>query len=351
VKRPLAAALSTFAVAGLVVCGASVAHAADDDTVVYTSTYIETQDDLSAFFTTVDPATLDETVLTANPFMTGDDDIWLTGIDIYSGTGYAIRGLDGGEEDIFTWNIATGAQTTPIALNYTDAGFFGDSVDFIETWALDSTTDGRILAIGFFDDGLNNDDSYHHAVIQVDPATGAVTPVVDLTTVIADDTFWYEGVATNPISGTTYVLGYHYESGEANEYPAIATPVDLDANTVGSPITLPAYPSYTVDDIEDGDFDEAGVLYVLSDDNVLGRFAAPLSTGSAFANLGSPALVYSTVVAVTGSAATTPSGGSDGGLELAPTGATATPLALGGLGALMAGGLALALVARRRKRA
>ena len=74
-KRPLIVALSTFAAAGLVVGGASVAHAADDDTVVYNSTYIETQDDLSAFFTTVDPATLDETVLASNPFMTGDEDI------------------------------------------------------------------------------------------------------------------------------------------------------------------------------------------------------------------------------------------------------------------------------------
>lgn len=317
-KRSL---LTALVVAGLIVCGAPVAHAVDDGTVVYTDTYAETQEDVSAYFTAVDPATLDETVLTANPYMTGDEGIWLDGIEVYGGTGYAIRGLDGGEEDIFTWNITTGAQTAPIPLTYTDAGFFDEEVDFIESWALDATTDGRILAIGFFDGGGDGDQGYRHAVIEVDPATGVITPIVDLTEALTSDTYWFEGLATDPTTDTTYLLGYHYDSEAANQYPAVAVPVDLDANTVGSPIMLPAYPSNLIDDINEGDFDDAGVLYLVSDDGVLGTLAAPLSTSSAFANLGSPAQLNSNVIAVTGAASD-----DDGGGELASTGTNAIPI-------------------------
>lgn len=350
-KRPLVTVLSALAVAGLLACGASAAQAADDDTVVYTNTYVETQDSVSAYFTKVDPATLNETVLSSYPWLSNDDGVWLTGMEVYGGTGYAIRGLDGGEKDIFTWNITTGEQSVPVELNYTDAGFFGEEVSFIETWSLDATTDGRILAIGFFDPDAGGGDNTRHAVIEVDPATGVITPLVDLTAALNTDTFWFQGIATDPTTSTTYLLGYHYESGEANEYPAVAVPVNLGANTIGSPITISSYPSSTIDDINEGDFDEAGVLYVLSDDGVLGRFSSPLVAGSTFNNLGSPAQVNSDVFAVTGAAAPPPVIVDPGdGPTLAATGASVTPLALGGLSALVCGGLVIAWVTRSRRR-
>jgi hypothetical protein len=344
VKRSL---ISALLVAGLVVSGASAAQAADDDIVVYTDTYIDSGDDVSNYFTLVDPATLDETVLTANPYMTGDDDIWLTGIDVYGGTGYAIRGMDGEGEDILTWNIATGAQTAPVPLVYTDAGFFGEEVHFIESWALDATTDGRILAIGYFAENGDGETPGHHAVIEVDPATGVITPLVDLTSVIADeeDIYWYQGVATDPTTGITYLLGYHYDSEAANQYPAAAVAVDLSAGTIGTPVLMPAYPSNLIDDINDGDFDESGVLYLLSADGVLGTLAGPPSASSAFANLGSPAQLVNNVIAVTDAAV------DDDDAALADTGSDAAVLLFGGLGALGAlalGGFALAWTARRR---
>lgn len=344
-KRSLITAL---VVAGLVVSGASAAQAADDDTVVYTDTSIDSGNDISNYFTLVDPATLAETVLTANPYMTGDEDIWLTGIDVYGGTGYAIRGVDGEGEDIFTWNIATGAQTTPVPLVYTDAGYFGEDVDFIESWALDATKDGRILAIGFFDGGNDGDQGYHHAVIEVNPVTGVVTPLVDLTAVLANevDAYWYEGVATDPTTGITYLLGYKYDSEAANQFTAAAVAVDLSAGTVGTPVLMPAYPNKVIDDINDGDFDAAGKLYVLSSDGVLGTLTGPPSASSAFANLGSPVQLANDVIAVTGGAV---ADDDDGGL--ADTGSDATALLFGGLGALGAlalGGFALAWTARRR---
>lgn len=256
-----------------------------------------------------------------------------TAVEVVNGLGYAIGVIVGPDPDIqeddalgvFTWNIATGAVLTAVPLT--------GSFDIRNVYALDTRMDGVLLTYAEFTDGSGE----LFWLSSIDPATGALTPLVDLD--LADENLIFEGIATNPVDGVTYALA-DFDNGMPS-----ASPIDFGSGTVGASIDYP--------DVQDslgngyfieGDFDESGVLWFTYTGAGVSRSDAPFEVGVEATELGQPAIrggaiTIGTTIDLSAEPAE-PELAATGGVDLMPS---------LGVGALVAALGAVLMIARRTR--
>lgn len=254
-------------------------------------------------------------------------------VEVVNGLGYAIGLILGPEpaasdDDafaVFTWNIATGAVLTAVPLV--------TPLELRNIFALDTRADGVLLTYAVFAGG-GGELSW---LASIDPATGELTQLVDLS--LADDGLIFEGIATNPVDGVTYLLA-DFDDG----MPA-ASPVDFGTATVGESVDYPdVQASLGNGYFVEGDFDETGVLWFTYSDAGVSRSDGPFEVGVEATELGDPsiqrgAITIGTTIDLSPEAAEP---------ELAATGAAdlIPPLGVG----VLAMALGVALLAIRRSR-
>lgn len=275
---------------------------------------------------------LSKTDATATALGTATDLYIFYSVEVVDGLGYAtgvILGAEGEDDDVyafFTWDITTGEVLTAVPLS-SAAG------EIVDVTALDTTTDGVFLA--YIEIGGDGDTSTEW-IASIDPATGAVTLLVDVD--LPDDGRIFEGIATNPVTGVTYALA-DYDNG----IPAYS-PVDLAAGTVGESVALTSVSdSIGGGWFVEGDFDATGVLwFTYSGDVGVARTDTPAEVGVAATELGDPNIVDKAIT-VGQTVAPVPPAPEP---QLAATGFPVAPVA-GIAAALLAAG-ALVVFGRRR---
>ncbi|MDO7883228.1 hypothetical protein [Antiquaquibacter soli] len=249
------------------------------------------------------------------------DDIYYTSVEVVDGVGYAI-GADYDEELPFvaTWDIATGAVLSSVV-----ASGAGGATLVAEFYALDARADGTLLAYA----RLDVEGSVSMYLTSVDPVTGVVTPIVDLDSL--DEDLYFEGIATNPVDGVTYLLA------DLDDGLPGTVAFDFDTLTIGELVQYPAVAaSLGGGYYSEGDFDADGVLWFTYNDGV-SRTSGPVDVAVDAVEVGTPA-VESKAITVTGTGPYPE--------QLAATGLEVAPVA-GGAALLLALGGAL-LIARRR---
>lgn len=269
-------ALATTLVAALCLGGSALAaSAAGEPEGLYSATEGEGEGGGSSGF-----VQLSKTDATATALGTTTDLYTFFSVEVVDGLGYAtglILGAEGEDDDIyafFTWDITTGEVLTAVPLS-SAAGVITDVT------ALDTTTEGVFLA--YIEIG-GGDGPGTEWIASIDPATGAVTLLVDVD--LPDDGRIFEGIATNPVTGVTYALA-DFDNG----IPAYS-PVDLVAGTVGESVALP-----TISDsigagwFVEGDFDSTGVLWFTYSNGVgVSRTDTPAEVGVSATELGDPSI-------------------------------------------------------------
>jgi hypothetical protein len=268
---------------------------------------------------------LDKTDATATAIGPVSEEYVFTSVEVVNGVGYAI-GYVMGDDDVddmpavFTWDIATGAVLTAVAATLGDG-----PANQLE--ALDTLADGTLITYveGGPDSGA--------LIVSIDFTTGALAVLIDTDTV--DDERIYEGLATNPVTGITYVLA-DYDDG----IPA-AAPVDFAAGTIGESIFY--------EDIADslgggwfteGDFDADGVLWFTYSNAGVSRTDGALEVGVDATELGDPDIISKAITI--GQTVVLPAPAP----QLAATGLDLAPV-IGGAAVLFALGGGLLLVRRR----
>jgi LPXTG-motif cell wall-anchored protein len=204
------------------------------------------------------------------------------GVEIFNETAYAI--FEDGH--LVTWDHNTGAILTSVPLSIEGYDSFG-------VFALDTTTDGTLLTYARVtyteDDALITEEW----VASLDPATGVLTPRVEVTDV---DPF-LDSLATNPVTGVTYSF------------------VDIDDGV----------PQYVTIDL-------AAASVLASSTGEFGASAGAVAVGTV-SDVSTVNLAYDPFVAAAPA--------------LADTGVDASAVALGALALLGAGAVALLVVRRR----
>ncbi len=199
-------------------------------------------------------------------------------VEVVNGLGYAtgvILGAETEDDDVyafFTWDITTGEVLSAVPLS-SAAG------EIVDVTALDTTNEGLFLA---YIDIAGDGDSSSEWIASIDPATGAVTLLVDVD--LPDDGRIFEGLATNPVTGITYALA-DFDDG----IPAYS-PVNLVAGTVGESVALTSVSdSIGGGWFVEGDFDSTGVLWFTYSGEVgVARTDAPAEVGVEATELGDP---------------------------------------------------------------
>lgn len=276
-------------------------------------------------------ATISSTDASVTPFTpTLPSEYTVEGIEIFNEVGYAIlRDViddDSAMTYIATWDHSTGALGTLVPL----VGEVG--VAILDVEALDTTTDGTILAFAQVSVLEGEFPIEYEWVISIDPVTGVVTEAVDIT----GATPYEDSLATDPTTGITYAF-----VDLDNGMPQFLQ-LDLVAGTYVPAIDLEELqdtvgPGY----VYGADFDTAGTLWFyysgFEANSGLYRTTGPFSADVEGAIVGSPSLetdeinlAYDPYVAP----------------QLAATGLPLLPLAVAGAGLLGLGGLAFA--SRRR---
>lgn len=358
-KRPAIAAVAAIAAAGLALLGAAPAQAATD------TLYLLTEGTGGFnYFTVLDPATPGVGAQLSFPTNDGIGDAFdhPRGMDVVDGTGYQVFGYGDGETIVYlsTWDLADGSIDYSIGLTTSEGqAFFGadEPVPFDTVEGLDAPSSDQILTVAYFEDAEGKE---YVAVAEADPVSGHLTPLVDLTPLKLSG-FSFRGIATDPSTGTTYVLG------AVGGQPG-AAPVDLGGGTYGTPFVVTAYDTESVPGFADGDFDASGTFYAPTYEvDHLIELSAPFGGGSAVIDHGAIAN-FASPPGGTPSLATTDGGtpptdptssptddptapattATSGGGHLAATGINAGPVALAGIGLLLLGGIALAVAGRRR---
>lgn len=251
-----------------------------------------------------------------------------SGVEIFGETAYAV--LDDGQ--FVTWDHNTGALLTSVPLTISDE-FELDSV-----YGLDTTTDGTVLAYASVS-YLNDEEVVveEQWVSSIDVATGAITPLVEVT----DVNPYLDSIATNPVTGITYSF-----IDENDGLPQYVT-LDLAAGTHSERVELPGIADALGGGYFGGaDFDPSGTLWfyyfsvgadassaVLA--STTGEFGAASGAvvSGPIENIDSVNLAYDPYVAAAPA--------------LANTGVDASALGLGALALFGAGAIALLVVRRR----
>lgn len=188
-------------------------------------------------------ATTSRTDATLTPLGEDVDLEFVSGMEICDEVGYAVGPQIEEPPFVVTWNHDTGALLTePVSL-WIEEGDVGEVAE------LDTLADCTLLAIAFFEAGATT-----AALVVIDPATGELTVVVDLSGLALRPS----GIATDA-AGVTYLFASDYGSD------ATVAVVDLDAGTLGPFAELAgmvAYyegggPTYGVD------FDGSGVMWMI----------------------------------------------------------------------------------------
>lgn len=278
---------------------------------------------------------LDTSNAAATPLGSSTDLYVFEAVEVVNGLGYAIGDILGpdpstSDDDVFgvfTWNIATGAVLTAVPLTAPFA--------LQDVYALDTRTDGVLLTYTLFDDA--GDELFW--VSSINPTTGVVTPLIDLDR--ADEDLIFEGIATNPVDGITYLLA-DFDDG----VPA-ASPVNFGTGTVGVSVSYTEIQDSLGDGyFVEGDFDETGVLWFTYSDAGVSRTDAAFEVAVDATELGDPDIERGGItIGTTIDLSTAPPDAP----ELAATGPAAVAPLLG-LGLFMSAVGAAALVVTRRSR-
>jgi hypothetical protein len=186
-------------------------------------------------------------------------------VEIWNEVGYAIGNVGQFTDTLYFWDHTTGAITgdKPITL---DPAFPAQTPVLQGVFALDTTKgssvpDGTILTFARINTGGEiNQGTW---LSSIDPATGVLTPLVDVTGLEADT--YVDSLATDPVTGVTYAL-VDYNNG----VPQYA-PINIAAKTVGAPVALTAARnSLDYGYMGAADFTNEGLLYFFHSS---GRFA------------------------------------------------------------------------------
>ncbi len=134
-------------------------------------------------------------------------DGYVTGADICDENPWAV-GYGVEEEAVaMTWDHDSGTVGSPVPL-VADVADFPDAVSVIvdAVWSADSLDDCTKLAYVRYSVEYAATQVEVYTVSFVDLATGAVTPIDELPTDVADLPIEWRGIATDPTSGTTYLF-------------------------------------------------------------------------------------------------------------------------------------------------
>ncbi|MDH6181950.1 hypothetical protein M2152_002132 [Microbacteriaceae bacterium SG_E_30_P1] len=196
---------------------------------------------------------------------------YVTGSEVCNEVGYAVgfadyEDVEGDYSAIATWDHTTGAILSgPVELTIDGQAYITDLVE------LDTLADCTVITLAELDGG---DD---WAIIEVDPATGASTVLLELPDL---ESGGYTGLATNA-AGVTHLFF------ELEGYPNY-TAVDFEGGTIGLPIPLEGLIDYFESSgfTEGVDFDAAGGLWIVAGVNAeeeyhLVTFAAGADLGTA----------------------------------------------------------------------
>ncbi|MGX5682390.1 hypothetical protein [Schumannella luteola] len=258
------------------------------------------------------------------------DNYSVEGIEIFNEVGYVLLSEEIDDDTevtyIATWDHSTGALGTLVEL------VGGVNVSVNEVYGLDTTNDGTILAFAEVTVIEGEFPIDHEWVVSINPTTGEVTEVVDITGV----TPYKDSLATDPTTGITYAFV------DTDDGMPQFLQLDLVAGTYTGPTDLDELqatvgPGY----VYGADFDTAGTLWFyysgFEGNGGLSYTTGPFSETVEGVTVGDPSvdvdeinLAYDPYVAP----------------QLAATGLPLLPLAVAGAGLLGLGGLAFA--SRRR---
>ena len=281
--------LGTAALAAFALVGAASASADSQSLyTVYAASDAETNDVVSQSF-----ATISATDAGVTPFGTVDPTVPVVATEIYAGTGYGISENDGGGPSVLTWNISTGAASSPVAIQKDPATEIAPPITRVI--GLDTTVnspdlpDGTLLTIAQFGDDVPlgsqeatapraaESQEANADVVQaqywlgtLDATTGYFFALVNLSAAVfgGDAQGYLDSIATDPTTGTTYVL-FDYDNGT----PLYLT-ADFAGHTWDGPTPLP-----NVEDalgggfMEGADFDASGTLWFIYDQFSKGEMA------------------------------------------------------------------------------
>lgn len=240
-------ALVTFAVA---------TPAAADEGDLYTAIVLDVDGTDTAFSLLADDGTV-------APFAPGfsSDDLEVIGVEVFGGQGYYLANLNDGDDDYLVgrWDVTTGIASAGVPIDL--SAFENDDFESVDAWGFDVMPDGTILVLLTVEPADGPEQTW---IASVDPDSGAVTQRVALPEVFEpDQDTYYDSLATDPITGTTFVL----IDDDANTVSAI--PVDVAGASVGTVVEFgdDAKPDTWM---LGADFDATGVLWYLSNENESG---------------------------------------------------------------------------------
>lgn len=254
-RRPLAVTAAAAATAALLLL--PTAAQAHDPSVVWL--VVEHDDDGESSTRSIGTAAKSDAALTALPTALSSLEVY--GLDIRDEQGYGVGWSYDDSEDLYglvalLWDHATGAAGATAALSMSpgalQAFLGGDAPEYEDVWVndawgLDAAPGASILTIVDIEaeywDGEFPDSDYFTLLASVDIATGALTPlalVYDSNNEVRPS-WWFTDIATDPTTGTVYLVGYIdvYDDEEEGywTYPAVAV-ADLAAGTIGAPEVL-----------------------------------------------------------------------------------------------------------------
>ena len=181
--------------------------------------------------------------------------LYVAGIEVFDERGVLLGA--GGEESPFVqpWDHKTGAVAEAMSV-YVAAI---DS-ELFEIVGLDTLNNGTTITVAGYEARESEEGPYEDYVdiLSVNVGTGELVPLVQLRDALAvEDELQYEptGIATDPLTGITYVF---LQDAESSEPYFIA--VDVAAGTVGSP-TLFQGTYFGAGEVRGADFDADGSLY------------------------------------------------------------------------------------------
>jgi LPXTG-motif cell wall-anchored protein len=310
-RRSVTIAAVALAVGALALAGTVPAGAHTDK--LFT---VDMPNSATSIFSTVDKSTAVVTPL--GPAIPGDTTMF--SVEIHDEVGYAVGYIDEGT-GIVSWNHSNGQLTGSVQLNY-PGEFEAGSVQGLDTVVNGGLPNGTLLTYAQLDGTL--------WLASVNPATGLLTPVVDLT--VPWDDYSEESIATDPTTGITYLF-FDDDAG-----PVYFT-ADLVLGTVDGPFSLDVLADeLEVDRVLGADFDAAGTLWFLAGgwlNSTVGAFNETVNAVGHGETTGSIPGLQLTV----DPAPVLPATGLDA--------AASTPLAATALALLLAGG---AVVVLRRRR-
>lgn len=140
--------------------------------------------------------------LTAVGAMVPFESDYITGVDVNDdGIGYAVATFDEGGGYLYNADANTGTLSNDILITFNFGDVFPDAD---ECTAIDYTDGVIVAACQLYGDF---DATY---VGTVDPATGVLTPIVELAGV--EDFLYITAIAIDPISGLFYAVAYDFEA-------------------------------------------------------------------------------------------------------------------------------------------